>query len=284
MMRGEMKLRARSLILTNPPRPHPCLVTLALLAFIWIVNYLAQKIGGQPILIDLNAVQKLDYQNMIRIDFANAEFVPTAILILFQLVDIVLSYGYIAYQLRVVRGEASGFGNLLDGFAITGRAIALTLLIDALVMVASAALLVPGLILSYAYAMASYLQVDHPDWSPVRCMRESRLMMRGHKWELFVLQLSFLGWQILATIPGVSIFVKPYVAFTETVFYENLRAPAAEQPPQEFGKNNAENRLVTASRFSRKRENGYEKDRCHHRRFERHGPPLCGNGAGIRNV
>ena len=118
-------------------------MTLALLAFIWIVNYLAQKIGGQPILIDLNAVQKLDYQNMIRIDFANAEFVPTAILILFQLVDIVLSYGYIAYQLRVVRGEASGFGNLLDGFTITGRAIALTLLIDALVMVASAALLVP---------------------------------------------------------------------------------------------------------------------------------------------
>ena len=234
MTRGEMKLRARSLILTNPPRPHPCLVTLALLAFIWIVNYLAQKIGGQPILIDLNAVQKLDYQNMIRIDFANAEFVPTAILILFQLVDIVLSYGYIAYQLRVVRGEASGFGNLLDGFAITGRAIALTLLIDALVMVASAALLVPGLILSYAYAMASFLQVDHPDWSPVRCMRESRLMMRGHKWELFVLQLSVLGWQILATIPGVSIFVKPYVAFTETVFYENLRAPAAPQPPQEF--------------------------------------------------
>ena len=101
-------------------------------------------------------------------------------------------------------------------------------------MVASAALLVPGLILSYAYAMASFLQVDHPDWSPVRCMRESRLMMRGHKWELFVLQLSFLGWQILATIPGVSIFVKPYVAFTETVFYENLRAPAAPQPPQEF--------------------------------------------------
>ena len=32
MTRGEMKLRARSLILTNPPRPHPCLVTLALLA------------------------------------------------------------------------------------------------------------------------------------------------------------------------------------------------------------------------------------------------------------
>ena len=58
-------------------------------------------------------------------------------------------------------------------------------------------------------------------------------MMRGHKWELFVLQLSFLGWQILATIPVVSVFVKPYVSITETVFYENLRA-ANPQPPFDF--------------------------------------------------
>lgn len=231
MTRGEMKLRARSLI--NSTRPHPCLVTFALLAFIWLVNYLAQKIGGQPILIDLDAVQALDYRNVIRIDMANAEFVPTTILILFQLAIIILSYGYTAYTLHVVRGEASGYGNLLDGFGIAWRAIALTLLIDALVMVASVALLIPGLILSYAYGMATYLQVDHPDWSPIRCMRESRLMMRGHKWDLFVLQLSFLGWQILASIPGVSIFVKPYVSLTETVFYENLRA-ARPQPPYEF--------------------------------------------------
>ena len=230
MTRGEMKLRARSLILTNPPRPHPCLVTLALLAFIWIVNYLAQKIGGQPILIDLNAVEALDYENMIRIELSNTEFVPTAILLLFQLVFIILSYGYTAYTLHVVRGEPSGYGNLLDGFGIAWRAVALTLLIDALVMVASVALLVPGLILSYAYGMAPYLQVDHPGWSPIRCMRESRIMMRGHKWDLFVLQLSFLGWQILATIPGVSVFVKPYVSLTETVFYENLRVSNPQLP------------------------------------------------------
>ena len=113
MTRGEMKLRARSLI--DSTRPHPCLVTLALLAFIWIVNYLAQKIGGQPILIDLNAVEALDYENMIRIELSNTEFVPTAILLLFQLVFIILSYGYTAYTLHVVRGEPSGYGNLLDG-------------------------------------------------------------------------------------------------------------------------------------------------------------------------
>lgn len=231
MTRGEMKQRARYLLATT--RPHPCLVTLALLAFGWIVNYLAQKIGGQPILVDLNAVEALDFRNMVRIDLANTEFVPTAILIAFQLVIIILSFGYTGYLLRVVRGESSGVGNLLDGFGIAGRAIVLTIFIDVLVALASALLFVPGIILSYAYAMARRLQMDHPDWSPVRCMRESRYMMRGHKWELFVLQLSFLGWFILATIPGVSVFVKPYVSLAETVFYENLRA-AAPQPPYDF--------------------------------------------------
>ena len=231
MTRGEMKQRARYLLATT--RPHPCLVTLALLAFGWIVNYLAQKIGGQPILVDLNAVEALDFRNMVRIDLANTEFVPTAILIAFQLVIIILSFGYTGYLLRVVRGESSGVGNLLDGFGIAGRAIVLTIFIDVLVALASALLFVPGVILSYAYAMARRLQMDHPDWSPVRCMRESRYMMRGHKWDFFVLQLSFLGWLILATIPGVSVFVKPYVSLAETVFYENLRA-AAPQPPYDF--------------------------------------------------
>lgn len=231
MTRGEMKQRARYLLATT--RPHPCLVTLALLAFGWIVNYLAQKIGGQPILVDLNAVEALDFRNMVRIDLANTEFVPTAILIAFQLVIIILSFGYTGYLLRVVRGESSGVGNLLDGFGIAGRAIVLTIFIDVLVALASALLFVPGIILSYAYAMARRLQMDHPDWSPVRCMRESRYMMRGHKWDFFVLQLSFLGWFILATIPGVSVFMKPYVSLAETVFYENLRA-AAPQPPYDF--------------------------------------------------
>ena len=231
MTRGEMKQRARYLLATT--RPHPCLVTLALLAFGWIVNYLAQKIGGQPILVDLNAVEALDFRNMVRIDLANTEFVPTAILIAFQLVIIILLFGYTGYLLHVVRGEASGVGNLLDGFGIAGRAIVLTIFIDVLVALASTLLFVPGIILSYAYAMARRLQMDHPDWSPVRCMRESRYMMRGHKWDFFVLQLSFLGWFILATIPGVSVFVKPYVSLAETVFYENLRA-AAPQPPYDF--------------------------------------------------
>lgn len=231
MTRGEMKLQARSLIAAT--RPHPCFVTLALLAFGWVINYLAQRIGGQPIVLDLNAVETMDLRNMVRVDLANTDIVSTGLLLAFQAVNIILSFGYFGYLLRVVRRESAGFGDLLDGFGIAGRAIVLTLLVDVLVTLASVLFFVPGIILSCAYSMAFRLQMDHPDWSPVRCMRESRYMMRGHKWEFFVLQLSFLGWLILAMFPGVSVFVKPYVSLTETVFYENLRT-RTQQPPLEF--------------------------------------------------
>ncbi len=51
------------------PRPHPCLCDAGAVGVHLIVNYLAQKSAVSRFLIDLNAVQKLDYQNMIRIDF-----------------------------------------------------------------------------------------------------------------------------------------------------------------------------------------------------------------------
>lgn len=232
MTRGEMKLRARYLLGTT--RPHPCLVTLTLLAVGWLISYLAQKIGGQPVVIDLDAAQKLNFSDMIRIDLANAEFLPTVILLAFQIVVLLLSFGYAAYILRVVRGEPSGFGNLLDGFGVAWRAIVLTVFVDALIAVASVFLLIPGIILSYSYAMTTFLLLDHPDWSPVRCMRESRYMMRGHKWEFFVLHLSFIGWLLLSAIPGVSVFVKPYTSLTEAVFYENLRGAYPPRPTSEF--------------------------------------------------
>ena len=226
-----MKQRARQMILTT--RPNPCLVTLALLVFGWLVNYIMQKIGGLPFVIDLDAVSALDYQNIFRVDFAHAEFFPTALLAVYQILSIILSFGYISYLLRVARQETSGFGNLLDGFAVAWRALVLTVFINVLVSVASILLVIPGIIVSYMYSMATFLQMDHPDWSPMRCMQESRLMMRGHKWELFVLQLSFLGWQLLSMIPGAVVFVKPYVSLTETVFYEKLRGADAPSLPEE---------------------------------------------------
>ena len=90
--------------------------------------------------------------------------------------------------------------------------------------------LIPGIVKSYAYSMAYYVKLDHPDYGWKACIDESRRLMDGHKWEKFVLDLSFLGWILVGALClGVgTLWVTPYMAATEVQFYEYVRSCAAE--------------------------------------------------------
>lgn len=84
-------------------------------------------------------------------------------------------------------------------------------------------LVVPGIIAAYRYRQALYLLLDHPEKSAWQCLRESAAVMRGHKWELFVLDLSFLGWMLLSALfAPVSIWLDPYRAITNANYYNRL--------------------------------------------------------------
>ena len=86
-------------------------------------------------------------------------------------------------------------------------------------------LVVPGIVAAYRYRQALYLLLDHPEKSAWQCLRESSALMSGHKWELFVLDLSFLGWALLsAMFAPVSIWLDPYRAITNAGFYNRLIA------------------------------------------------------------
>ena len=86
-------------------------------------------------------------------------------------------------------------------------------------------LIIPGVVMSYAYAMTPYLAADHPELGAKETIDLSRNMMKGHKWELFVLDLSFLGWIILSvlTLGILEVFYTgPYMASTHAAFYKEL--------------------------------------------------------------
>lgn len=95
-----------------------------------------------------------------------------------------------------------------------------------LVVVSIFTLLIGGIILTYAYAMVPYLLHDYPELSIREAMKISREMMRGHKWELFILDLSFIGWFILGILTlGIGIlFAQPYQLTARAAFYDDLRA------------------------------------------------------------
>lgn len=82
-----------------------------------------------------------------------------------------------------------------------------------------------GIVKSYSYSMAYYIQMDHPDWGWNDCITDSRRMMDGHKMELFILDLSFIGWIIVSLLVcGIgTLWVVPYVQAAHTQFYESIR-------------------------------------------------------------
>ena len=87
-------------------------------------------------------------------------------------------------------------------------------------------LIVPGIIMGYAYAMTPYIVHDHPELSADECIDYSRQMMRGNKWKLFCLDLSFIGWALLCLLTlGIGfLWLTPYVQSAHAEFYERLKA------------------------------------------------------------
>ncbi|MBR7127386.1 MAG: DUF975 family protein, partial [Lentisphaeria bacterium] len=71
-----------------------------------------------------------------------------------------------------------------------------------------------------------YILVDDPTKSAMQCLRESKALMRGHKWELFKLQFSFFGWALLASLPtvgyAVQVWTIPYTSMSYALYYEKL--------------------------------------------------------------
>ena len=85
----------------------------------------------------------------------------------------------------------------------------------------------PGIVKSYSYRMVPFLLADHPELSGTETITLSRQMMNGHKWNAFVLDLSFLGWHILSILTlgllGI-FFVNPYQLSTDAELYRVLSA------------------------------------------------------------
>ena len=87
-------------------------------------------------------------------------------------------------------------------------------------------LIIPGIIKSYSYAMTPYILVDKPELSANEAIEESMRLMSGHKFDLFYLQLSFIGWFILALLTaGIGfLWLTPYYNSTVASFYLSLKA------------------------------------------------------------
>lgn len=89
-------------------------------------------------------------------------------------------------------------------------------------------LIIPGIIKSYEYSMMAYIIAENPNIDTNRAFELSKYMTDGDKFNMFILDLSFLGWYLLGAIPcGIGIFfVQPYYAATIAELYAVKREEA----------------------------------------------------------
>ena len=85
-------------------------------------------------------------------------------------------------------------------------------------------LIIPGIVKAYEYKFVPYILSQEPDLSPKEVITKSREMASGHKWDMFVLDLSFMGWYLLGWLLfGIGLFfVNPYIEATYASLYNVL--------------------------------------------------------------
>ncbi|MBQ9113186.1 MAG: DUF975 family protein [Clostridia bacterium] len=142
--------------------------------------------------------------------------------------------GFAITALHVARKEEISVSNMFGGFKLFGKALALDILNNIFVFLWSLIFYFPGIVKSYSYSMSYYILADNPGMSQAEARRESVRMMRGHKWHLFCLHWSFLGWFMIVVPLTFGIFtfwLVPYMQTANAVFYENLKREEREGMP-----------------------------------------------------
>ncbi len=137
-----------------------------------------------------------------------------------------LTYGFQSVSLACARGEKWKIEHLFRGFTNRfSETLVLYLLHTVLIFLWTLLFVIPGLVKTYAYSMAYYIANDNSSLEARECLKASEKMMEGHKWQLFCLDLSFIGWYFIGALCfGIgTLFVAPYHEVARANFYAELK-------------------------------------------------------------
>lgn len=140
----------------------------------------------------------------------------------------VIRFGYIDFNLALLDRRKSSISLLVRRFSYWWKMICSKIAMFFILSLGYFLLLVPGILAVYSYAMVPYILEEKPDFTVYDAFHASREIMKGHKWELFCLRLSYFGWYILSILTmGIGlIFVIPYRYAAEAAFYNEISGRA----------------------------------------------------------
>ncbi|MBQ4091832.1 MAG: DUF975 family protein [Firmicutes bacterium] len=138
-----------------------------------------------------------------------------------------LLMGYIYFSLRIARHQDANATMPYRAFTkgVYGRVTFGYFMMTLFIMLWSLLFIIPGIIKSFSYAMMPYIMMDDPNKTWKEALEESKQMMNGHKWDYFVLIMSFFGWLLLVGLTWgiLAVYVGPYMQQAEANFYRALK-------------------------------------------------------------
>ena len=145
--------------------------------------------------------------------------------IVISLVTAVLGAGYILYTMNVRKGLITPYTTLFDGFLFAGKIILLEIVQYIFVFLWSLLFVIPGIVAAYRYRFAMLNLCENPEIGIMEAINMSKEQTKGFKWQLFVLDLSFIGWSLLAslTLGILYIWLAPYIAQSNIAFFQEIK-------------------------------------------------------------
>ena len=136
----------------------------------------------------------------------------------------VLQLGYARFLLKQHDGKELDFNDLFSQFDRYGTGFAQHFLRTLYTFLWSLLLIVPGIVAALSYAMTPFILEEHPELTASEAIARSKELMDGHKMDLFLLDLTFLGWAILAALTANIgyLFLNPYLNAAYAVFYREI--------------------------------------------------------------
>lgn len=135
-----------------------------------------------------------------------------------------LEFGLAANFLNLSRGKGLSISQLFDGFNDYKRIFTTLLLVQIYTVLWALLLFIPGVVKSYSYSMTPFVLKDNPTMKNNEAIELSMKLMKGHKMQLFLLDLSMIGWALLCMLTlGLGVLLlQPYNTTAHAAFYRDL--------------------------------------------------------------
>lgn len=227
--RAQVKAEAKEMM--RGAKVSPLLMTLLVMAIIFVLERVTDLVEGGSLFYSYGLMRQ--YYAILQSGdiYALQELVAnlpdnTAISVFFSmlvsLVGIVLNGGYYIYCIGIRRGAEMPFATLADGLGAAGKLIWCTILMWIKIFLWSLLFWFPGIVAAYRYRFAYYNILTDSSLTAGEAIRLSCQQTRGMKGELFVLDLSFFGWMLLAslTMGLLNIWLTPYMTICDLAYFE----------------------------------------------------------------